>query len=426
MKIHSIENIWNIDESRLKKDKRISLRLLKRVIIVIESFGKNNLSSYASALTYSTLLSAVPVLAIVFAIARGFGFGTLIEERIRESIQVNSQIIDMVLNFVNSYLQHTQGGVFIGVGLLILLYTLVALTANIETAFNTIWKVSTPRNIYRRITDYISIFMLLPLVVVITMGMRLFLMAIKNLFIEDLVISNTVETILQVSPSILICLAFALLYKLMPNTQVKFRHTIVPAILAGLAFQFVEYFYMHYQLKLSSYNAIYGSFAAIPLFMLWANISWSICLIGAQLCYANQRMDDYAFERSSRDLSRRYKDSLCLLLMCRICKRFAEGGSPFTTHSLACDTRLPQTLVSILLDEMVCMQLLVETHNENGTVTKYLPAFDIHKMTIQKVMQHIDRYGAEHLSRSWQIETEEWDYLRHFRSQQEDKLLIEI
>lgn len=426
MKIHSIENIWNIDESKLKRRKRFGLRVLKRIIIVIESFSKNNLSSYASALTYSSLLAAVPVLAITFAIARGFGFGALIEERVRESLQVNSKITDTVLDFVNSYLQHTQGGVFIGVGLIILLYTLVALTANIETAFNTIWKVSTPRNIYRRITDYVSVFMLLPLVVVLTMGMRLFLMAIKNIFTEDIVVSNTVETILQISPSLLICFAFALLYKLMPNTEVKFRHTIIPAILAGMAFQATEYFYMHYQLKLSSYNAIYGSFAAIPLFMLWANISWSICLIGAQLCYANQRMYDYAFERSSRDLSRRYKDSLSLLLMCRICKRFAEGGSPFTAHSLATDTRLPQTLVSILLDEMVCMQLLVETHNEKGTITKFLPAFDIHRMTIQKVMQHIDRYGAEHLSRSWQLSTEEWENLRYLRTKQEDKLLIEI
>ena len=426
MKLHSINHIWNVDESRFSSWKRWNLRMLKRTIIIVESFNKNNLSSYASALTYSTLLAAVPVLAIVFAIARGFGFGTMIEERIRESLQANPEITDTIMNFVDSYLQHTQGGVFIGVGLIILLYTVVSLTTNIEKAFNTIWQVRTPRNVYRRITDYISVFVLLPIAVVITMGIRLFLMTITNVFPAYQIVSNTVESILRISPPILICFAFSLLYTFMPNTEVKFRHTIFPAILAGIAFQLVEYIYMHYQLKLSSYNAIYGSFAAIPMFMLWANISWSICLIGAQMCYANQRMEDYAFERNSRDLSRRYKDSLSLLLMCRICKKFAQGGTAFTVKSLSSDTRLPQTLVSILLDELVNMQLLVETHNEKGTITKYLPAFDIHRMTISMVMKQIDSYGADHLSRSWQISTEEWEKLRHYRISNGNKLLIEV
>ena len=137
-------------------------------------------------------------------------------------------------------------------------------------------------------------------------------------------------------------------------------------------------------------------------------------------------MEDYAFERNSRDLSRRYKDSLSLLLMCRICKKFAQGGTAFTVKSLSSDTRLPQTLVSILLDELVNMQLLVETHNEKGTITKYLPAFDIHRMTISMVMKQIDSYGADHLSRSWQISTEEWEKLRHYRISNGNKLLIEV
>ena len=172
MKLHSINHIWNVDESRFSSWKRWNLRMLKRTIIIVDSFNKNNLSSYASALTYSTLLAAVPVLAIVFAIARGFGFGTMIEERIRESLQANPEITDTIMNFVDSYLQHTQGGVFIGVGLIILLYTVVSLTTNIEKAFNTIWQVRTPRNVYRRITDYISVFVLLPIAVVITIGIR--------------------------------------------------------------------------------------------------------------------------------------------------------------------------------------------------------------------------------------------------------------
>ena len=144
------------------------------------------------------------------------------------------------------------------------------------------------------------------------------------------------------------------------------------------------------------------------------------------MCYSEQCTDDYAFERSSGELSRRYSDSLRLLLMCRICKRFQEGGSPFTSHTLSADTRLPQTLVRMMLEELVEMQLLVETHNEKGTKTHYLPAFDIHRMTVREVMQHIDSFGADQLTRSWQNNTKEWERIRRLRNQKEDCILTEI
>ncbi len=426
MKLHGIDQIWNIDDVKLSAPKRWMLRIVKRLIIVVESFMRNNLMGHSSALTYSSMLAAVPVLAIVFAVARGFGFGSLIEERLRESLEVSPEIADTVFSFVDSYLAHTHGGVFIGAGLILLLYTLISLTTNIEVAFNTIWKVKMSRNIYRKTIDYISVFFLLPFIIVITSGIRIFLMTAKSFLPEYRLVNDTVEIILKGTPLVLICLTFILLYKLMPNTRVKIKSTIAPGILAGIAFLILQYIYFHYQIKLSSYNAIYGSFAAIPLFMLWLQLSWCICLVGAQMTYAEQCMDDYAFERSSNDLSRRYRDSLSLLIMSRICKRFQAGKTPYTAGTLSKDSHLPYSLVRLLLDELVNMQLLVETHDEKGTHTFFLPAFDIHKMSIQTIMQHIDSYGAEQLSRSWQNQTEEWSKIRHLRSHKEDGLLTEI
>lgn len=426
MKLHNIIHIWNIDETSIPPGRRLFVRFLKRIIIVVEGFTKNNLMSHASALTYSSLLAAIPILAIVFAVGRGFGFDSLIEERIRESLLENPEIADTVFSFVESYLQHTKGGVFIGAGLILLLYTLVNLTTNIETAFNTIWKVSMSRNYYRKIVDYVSVFFLLPFVIVIVSGIRIFLMTFQSLLPEYQYVSDTMNFIVKGTPLVLTCFAFVVLYKLMPNTKVKWRYAILPGILAGLAFLILQYFYFHYQIKLSSYNAIYGSFAAIPLFMLWLQLSWCICLIGVQMCYSEQCTDDYAFERSSGELSRRYSDSLRLLLMSRICKRFQEGSSPFTSHTLSADTQLPQTLVRMMLEELVDMQLLVETHNEKGTKTQYLPAFDIHRMTVREVMQHIDRFGADQLTRSWQNKTKEWEKISRVRSGKEDCILTEI
>ena len=426
IKLKKLELIWSINESALNRRSRWMLRATKFLIIIIESFTKNNLINYASALTYSSMMAAVPVLAIVFAISRGFGFGELIEENIRGSLKTNPEIAEHIFTFIDSYLQNTHSGVFIGVGLIMLLYIIISLTSNIEVAFNSIWHVGNSRNVYRRFTNYVSVFFVLPFAIIVTSGISLFFMTFKSFLPDYQVISNTIQWLLQITPSFLLFLALCLIYKLMPNTPVRFCHVIFPSILAAAAFQLVQFYYLHYQIKLSSYNAVYGSFAAIPLFMLWLQISWTICLVGARMCYASQNMEDYVFERSSQSLSRRYRDSICLLLMSRICKRFIAGSSPFTATMLARDTQLPQSLVRLLLEELVQSKLLVSFSNETGTQTHYLPAMDISHMSIDKVLNHLDATGTESLSRSWQLRTKDWDKLRKLRNSHRNALLVDI
>ena len=422
----SLEHIWSVNEKQLSFLQKLGLRILKRFVITWECITKNNILNYASALTYSSMLAAVPVLAIIFAIARGFGFDAIIESKLRDSLSGNPDIADTILYFVESYLQHTKGGVFIGIGLVFLLYTLLSLTRNIEQAFNTIWYVKRSRSVYRQLIDYFGIFLLLPFVVVIMSGFGIFLQTFRTLLPETQWLSGTMSFVLHVSPVIIAILAFMLLYKFMPNTRVKWKNTIWPSILAGTVFMIVEWIYVHYQIKLSAYNAIYGSFAAIPLFMLWMQISWCICLFGAQLCYANQSIHTYAFERISDELSRRYRDTLILLLMSRICKHFASGLKPFTAHKLAVDTHLPDSLVGILLGELTDMQLLVEMHTEEGNEPRYLPAIDINRITVGMVTRRIDSHGIENPSLVWQTGTPEWDALRSLRNENEDALLIDL
>ncbi|MBQ7462223.1 MAG: YihY/virulence factor BrkB family protein [Bacteroidaceae bacterium] len=422
----NLEQIWSVNEKRLNLPKKIGLRVLKRFVITWECISKNHILNYASALTYNSMLAAVPVLAIAFAIARGFGFDTLLETTLRSSLEGNTDIADTIIYFVDSYLQHTKGGVFIGIGLIFLLYTLLSLTANMEEAFNAIWHVKRSRNIYRQIIRYVSVFLILPFVLVITSGLGMFMQTFRTLLPDVQLIGKTMTFILHVSPFIIAVLVFMLLFTQMPNTRVKWKHTIWPSILTGIAFMFVEWVYVHFQIKLSAYNAIYGSFAAIPLFMLWMQISWCICLFGAQLCYANQSLHTYAFERISDELSRRYRDTLILLLMSRICKHFASGLKPFTAHRLAVNTHLPDSLVGILLRELTDMQLLVEARNEPTDEPYYLPAIDIHRITVGMVTRRIDSHGIENPSLVWQTGTPEWDALRSLRNENEDALLIEL
>ena len=422
----SLEHIWSVNEKRLSFLEKLGLRILKRFVITWECVRKNRILNYASALTYSSMLAAVPVLAIIFAIARGFGFDAIIENKLRRSLEANPDIVDTILYFVDSYLQNTKGGVFIGIGLIFLLYTLLSLTANIEEAFNTIWYVKRSRSIYRQIIDYFGVFLLLPFVVVIISGLGIFLQTFRTLLPDTQLLSKTMTFILHVSPIVFAIIVIMLLFTLMPNTRVKWKHTIWPSILTGTVFMIVEWVYVHYQIKLSAYNAIYGSFAAIPLFMLWMQISWCICLFGAQLCYANQSLHTYAFERISDELSRRYRDTLILLLMSRICKHFSNGLKPYTAHKLAVDTHLPDSLVGILLAELTEIQLLVETRNEPGDEPRYLPAIDIHRITVGMITRRIDSHGIENPSLVWQTGTPEWDTLRSLRNENEDALLIDL
>lgn len=424
--LHKIDDVWTVNENRLRPLERFGLRLLKRMVIAVDCINRQNVMSYASSLTYNTLLSSVPVMAIVFAVARGFGLDSFVETRVRESLEANPEIADTLLGFVESYIQHTRGGVFIGVGLIFLLYSLLSLTSSIEMAFNAIWHVRNSRNIYRRVTEYLSVFLLLPFVVVILTGFNIFLISFRGLLPDYQLVNDTVERVVQFSPVVLISVFFILLFKFMPNTKVDIKNVVWPGMLTGMLFFGVEYLYIHYQIKLSSYNAIYGSFAALPLFMIWLQLSWSICLVGGVLCYANQSMEYYAIERTSDELSRRSRDVFSLLLVSKICKRFAEGAKPYSERSLAKETHLPETLVRKLLSEMVNMQLLAETHNEAGTVTYYLPAIDVNRMTLKLVVGRIDKYGSEAGKEISWSSTPALDHLRRLRYGGHDVLLVDI
>ena len=276
---------------------RAVFHALRRCLLAVELFLDRNLTGHAAALTYSSILGAVPILAIVFAIARGFGFEQLIEEKLTSNVRFTPEMTATIMDFVNSYLERARGGVFIGVGLLMLLYTLYSLTSYIENAFNSIWRVRESRELYRGAVNYISVFFLLPIVIVVTSGLQLFLTGIGHFFPNFTFVNAGIEFLVQLSPYVLACIAFILLYKLMPNTHVCWRATLLPGLLAGISFHGLQWFYIHSQVWLSSYNAIYGSFAAIPLFMLFIQFSWYICLFCAGLSYTHQNEDALAAEK---------------------------------------------------------------------------------------------------------------------------------
>ena len=373
--------IWQVQDSSLSPVKRLCLDVLKKLILTIRFFTARKVMNVASALTYSTLLAIVPIMAVVFAIARGFGYNKYIEVWFRETFESQPQAAEAIIGFVNSYLTHTKSGVILGIGLVFMLYTVLMLISNIEGAFNSIWQVKKPRSIFRTFTDYLAMLLLFPVIIVLTSGISIFMTTIADEIPRIELLAPVVRFIIDLLPYIIMSIMFVGLYVFMPNTHVKVRNAIVPGILAGVAMQWLQYFYINSQLWMSGYNAIYGSFAAIPLLLIFIQFTWYICLIGCQLTYANQMVKEYAFERSTRGMSRRFRDTLSLLLVSHVAKSFAEGKRPQSQQELSHSTRLPNTLVMVLLEELVSVGVLAVTYNNSGTEMLYIPAIDIHKLT---------------------------------------------
>ena len=386
--------IWSVGKDDVPSMRFLFYSILKKLLLAIEFTTTKRITSAAAALTYSTLLAIVPIFAVVFGIARGFGFNKYIELWFRESFSSQPQVAEIIIGFVNSYLVHTKSGLFLGIGLLFMLFTVMMLISNIERTFNDIWQVKKPRSVFRTITDYTSMLLLVPIVIVITSGISIFFATIFKEIEDTMVIGSLAQFFLQLMPYAIMSGVFIALYLFMPNTKVKVGCAIVPGILAGVAMQGLQLFYINSQIWVSSYNAIYGSFAALPLFMLWVQISWLICLFGAELCYANQNMDDYAFKAKTEDLSHRYKTLLCLVISSRICHRFSEGGKPYSALKLKLDTGIPIRIVNDLLYALVQIGVLTEIPGgDKDGESLYQPAECLSRLSVGTLIDRLEAHG---------------------------------
>ena len=387
--------IWRITSGDVSPLKYLLVGIVKKVLLAVRFFTAKRVMTKAAALTYSSLLAIVPILAVVFAIARGFGYNKYIEIWFRSALSTQPQVAEMIIGFVNSYLIHTRSGIFLGVGLLFMLYTVLMLVSNIEDTFNEIWQVKKSRSVFRTFTDYLAMFFVFPILIVLSSGISIFLATMADHVPDFLMLGSAVRLLIDLIPYVLMSALFIALYVFMPNTKVNLKHVIVPGVLAGIAMQALQFVYIHSQLFLSGYNAIYGSFAALPLFMLWMQISWTICLFGAELCYTNQNLDYYDYDAHSGEISHRYKLLLLMLLMSRICRRFSEGKKPYSVNELREETTIPIRFVNDLLYELIAAGMLIEvTSDEKSEESRFMPAEDIHNMTLGMMIDRVEAQGT--------------------------------
>ena len=390
--------------------KSLSIKAIKDILISLyDDFMAKRVLASASRLTYSTLLALVPILAVVFAIARGFGYSIYIEEWFRDLFKAQPDATEIIIGFVNSYLINTKKGVFLGICLLFMLGTVLMLISTIEETFNDIWLVRKPRSMFRTFTDYMALLFALPIGIVAISGLSIWMQAFNRHLIDITIIGPLMKFSIELIPYVVLSAVFVGLYVFMPNTKVRLRSALVPGIAAGVSMQLFQLIYINSQIWVSNYNAIYGSFAVIPLFMLWMQISWTIILVGAELSYTIQNHDEFLSNSSQSELSYKTRFVLSAKIMSVICQRFAEGGQAYNSMQLKLKLGISMRVMSRLLYDLQQIHFITEImHDDKGEEVLFQPAEALDKLTIGELHSRLSKLGSD-IDSDILSASEEWE-----------------
>ena len=385
------EGVWS-DQS-----KHWYVNPVKTVNLAIRAFLDRDLQSQAAALTYKTLLAIVPALALLFAISKGFGIQNLLTSSLFDYFPAQGEALDKAMSFVDSYIQSSTEGVFVGVGIIFLLYTLISLLGSVEDAFNNIWNIKQGRSIGRKITDYTAILLLLPILLVCSSGISVFMSTTLMTALPFKFMSPIISVIVDFIGIALGWLFFAGTYALIPNTHVKFKNALLAGILAGTGFYILQWLFVSGQIYVTRYNAIYGSFAFLPLLLLWLQLVWLITLAGGGLCYASQSINEFNFSNKISKISLDYNRKIVIAVMTVIVKRREQGLPPQEDRVIAEEYGLPLSLVNQAVNQLVeahIVDRVVISTAGGKQILGVAPALDTDKITLGMVLSKLRRDGT--------------------------------
>lgn len=392
--------IWNYCSSGVWEDRRTSLKvnIVKTANLTVRTFLSADLQSKACAMTYRTLLAVVPALALLFAIGRGFGFQNFLEKQLYSYFPSQTKALEMAFSFVDSCLAQASEGIFVGVGIVFLLWTIISLLSSVEETFNQIWGAVSDRSIFRKVTDYLAICIILPILMICSGGLQIFMSnTIQKLLPFDS-LTPVISFLLDCVSYIFAWLFFAGAYVLIPNTKVKFKNAIVAGIIAGTAFQILQWLFVSGQLYVAKYNAIYGSFSFLPLMLIWMQLSWVITLAGALICCSAQNIFLFSFEKQIDSISSNYRRKVALAILTVIVHRFKKGQRPLTVSELSdycvIPPRLTKIVVMYLLECGLIDQIVPVGTQEIEDDMPLQPSRGLDYYTVGNVLSTITSHGA--------------------------------
>ncbi len=390
--------IWSKSLDEYPPIKSKLYRHLRVLLLALRGFSEDKVLLRASALTYFTLMSIVPILAMGFGIAKGFGLDKYLKTQLLQNFQGQEEVLNQLISFSDSLLQRTGGGLIAGIGVAVLFYSVLKVFGHIENSFNDIWRIAKGRTLARKFSDYLSMMVIAPVLIIASSGFTVYAATQISRLSQEIDLLSMVSPFLlftlKFAPFVIIWILFTVIYIVMPNTKVNLTAGIVSGIIAGTAFSFVQWFYIDLQVGVSKYNAIYGSFAAIPLLLAWLQLSWLIVLFGAEISFSYQNQNLYEFETETENISHYSTRIIALLITNKIVKRFVDGQLPLTAQEISKELKLPIRLVRVVLNILEDCRIVSLTYTKEPKNPAYQPAQHVEKMTVSYIINAIDREGT--------------------------------
>ena len=392
------QDIWRIRAREAKGFRGKCIRLLRIFLLSFSQFSSDLCSLRASALTFFSLLSIVPVLAMSFGIAKGFGMDKLLREKLIENMQGQQEIFNRIINFAETMLENTKGGLVAGVGVALLLWSVIQVLGNIESSFNDIWGIKKQRTLGRKFTDYLSLMLIAPVLYIAATSATVFAASQVTLITQKIAFLGALAPLILMGVKLVTFLLFGglltYLYIAMPNGKIQFKSALLGVIVAGILYQVVQWFYIRFQVGVSSAGAIYGSFAALPLFLIWLQMSWRIVLYGAELAFSHQNEQTFEFEQDC--LSANYEvRKLLSLRIAQICvARFTAGLPALSAEEIAAQLEMPVRLARDLIFHLTEANILTTAQGTSERDRLYQPARDIGDMTVLFVIERMEKAGT--------------------------------
>lgn len=422
-----IDKVFSLKIGEIKNPfMRRIVRFVRLVIYMLRSLLHHGTMLRSDALTYYTLISIVPIVALAFAIVNGFGMIDNLVGNLYALLPTMPEVVDLIVNFAERALARTQGGVVAVVSIAMLFWSVISMFNSIESAFDNIWEVKKGRSIVRKISNYITIFVVAPLLWVLSSYLGSFLSNVLSLGDHWLLVLT------GKCVSIFIAWAmFTFLFIILPNTKVHFRPACLSGIVTAIFFVSFQWMYVWLQSMMTSYNAIYGSFAALPLFLIWVRVSWQILLLGGELSFAVQNEKVFDEEYQTKELSYSSRRAVMLAVMCHVAEAFRRGQGGLSISQIGTKLHLPMRLLKQSLTTLCQAGMLHEIEREvNDNEEFYAPARDISTLRVYEILEAIDRsgYGSEQIDND---EIREWDQtieqIRHVaRTSDKNTLLVEL
>lgn len=368
---------------------RWAVRQYKLLFYTVQGLSSHGTMVRSAALTFYTLMSLVPVVALVFAVVKGFGLAEGLEQNLYEVLPQSPEVIDYVVGFAQKALARTQGGWVALVGVLTLFWAVIKVFGSIEDAFNNIWEVRSTRSAARKYGDYIAVVVVAPILWVISSSMG-------NYAAEILGVAGSpaLEVLSRAGSLVVAWVMFTFIYVVLPSTKVRFTAALTAGVVAGTAFVLFQWGYVYLQRWMTSYNAIYGSFAALPLFLLWMQISWEILLLGGELSFAYQNVARFDEERESLLVSYDCRRKLMVGVMVLVSRAFRDGRGAVSFSEIRDRLDVPTRIMNNILYSLVQARMLNEIRTEGTDYDlEYAPARDISTLRVYDILSAVDSHG---------------------------------